>query len=577
MIIVDEFTGRLMIGRRYSEGLHQAIEAKEGVRVREETVTYATITLQNYFRMYRKLAGMTGTAATESEELFKIYKLEVTQIPTNRPMVRDDLADFIYKTEKAKYEAVAETVADLHRQSRPVLIGTTSIEKSERVSELMKRRGVPHEVLNAKQHEREAAIVAQAGRPGAVTVATNMAGRGTDIILGGNPALLGIPKEEWQKDHDRVVELGGLYILGTERHEARRIDNQLRGRSGRQGDPGTSRFFVSTEDDLMRRFGGDRIKGIMNFVGLEEDIPIENRMVSRAVEQAQSRVEGYHFEVRKHLVDYDDVINTHRAVIYKLRDKVLAQEELRPTIEEMVSKELDRLVSGRLQGEPQDWDVASFLKELQSMLPPHEQLSTAETVRQFDPDEIGEMLETFAKDTYDAREKQFGPELWKQVERIIMLRTIDRHWVEHLTAMDNMRTGIGLEAVGQRDPLVQYKQTAYGMFSELMEEIERDVAHTIFRVAPAPQQVQAVPAPQATAGRGTEAQPGQSPTNGKPQAAKAAPKWQALSTVLRQKSVMSSVTGTHGADATAGRKVGRNEFCPCGSGKKYKRCHGANA
>jgi len=566
VLIVDEFTGRLMVGRRYSEGLHQAIEAKEGVRIREESITYATITLQNYFRLYKKLSGMTGTAATEAEEFFKIYKLEVVQVPTNREMVREDLPDLIYKTESAKYNAVAELVKQLNKEDRPVLIGTTSIEKSERLSELLKKRGLRHEVLNAKQHEREAVIVAEAGRPAAITVATNMAGRGTDIILGGNPALIGITREEWQKAHDRVIEVGGLFIIGTERHEARRIDNQLRGRAGRQGDPGTSRFFASTEDDLMRRFGGDRIKGIMNFVGLEEDVPIENRMVSRAVEQAQSRVEGYHFEIRKHLVDYDDVVNTHRSVIYRLRDKVLAQEELRPTIEEMVGKELDRIAGARLQGEPEDWDIDGLFKELQMVFPQPAEMQNAEAVRNLHPGEIEEILDTHAVRIYDERNTQFGPDVWKQIERVVLLRTIDKHWVEHLTAMENMRTGIGLEAVGQRDPLVQYKQTAYGMFGELMGNIESEVAHTIFRVAPVQQA--ATPQPNAVPARGEE--PGR-PMGGD------AVRGPAAGSVLRQKSVMAAVASGHGADASSTRKVGRNEFCPCGSGKKYKRCHGANA
>ncbi len=357
VLIVDEFTGRLMAGRRYSEGLHQAIEAKENVKVQRESITYATVTLQNYFRLYKKLSGMTGTAVTEAEELHKIYKLEVVEIPTNKPMIRKDGSDFIYRGEDPKFRAVVETIQDLQQAGRPVLVGTTSIERSEMLAGMLRKNGIRHEVLNAKNHAREATIIAEAGRPGAVTVSTNMAGRGTDIILGGNPERLDISEDEWQRDHDRIIELGGLYVLGTERHESRRIDNQLRGRAGRQGDPGETRFFISTEDDLMRRFGGGRISWIMEKAGLEEDVPIENKMVSKAVETAQSKVEGYHFEIRKNLVDYDDVINTHRDVIYKLRQKILAEESLRDEITLMVEKQLRLAVQTRLSGPDVSCDI----------------------------------------------------------------------------------------------------------------------------------------------------------------------------------------------------------------------------
>jgi preprotein translocase subunit SecA len=609
VIIVDEFTGRLMTGRRWSDGLHQAVEAKEGVEVRRETITYATITLQNYFRMYRKLAGMTGTAATEAEEFFKIYKLEVVQVPTNREMVRGDRPDLIYKTEASKWDATAEKIGELHKAGRPVLVGTTSIEKSERLSALLKKRGVPHEVLNAKQHEREAHIVAQAGRSGVVTVATNMAGRGTDIILGGNPEALKMSGEEWQAEHERVVGLGGLFVLGTERHEARRIDNQLRGRSGRQGDPGETQFFVSTEDDLIKRFGGDRIRGAMNLFGWEDDVPIENKMVSRSVEAAQSRVEGHHFEVRKHLVDYDDVVNTHREVIYRLRRKVLEGEDLRPVITEYVEKEIGDIVSDRLQGEPSTWDTEGFFKELKTLFPSTDAFNGPDELTGMSAQDVADRLADYAQESYDRRTEEFTPEVMKQLERAIMLRTIDSEWVEHLTSMENFRQGIGLEAVGQRDPLVQYKRQAFEMFEGLVSRVESQVARTIFRVAlakpqavPAQRVVAAAPAAQVMAPGATGAQQpapaaGQ-PTVQRPAVAQPRPvaaagpgpagasarllagapggsAARATQVIAGKPSVMSQVNRGHGTDVAASKqKVGRNDPCPCGSGKKYKKCHG---
>ncbi|NQU96130.1 MAG: SEC-C domain-containing protein, partial [Chloroflexi bacterium] len=540
---------------------HQAVEAKEGVRVQRESITYATVTLQNYFRIYDKLAGMTGTAATEAEEFYKIYKLEVVQVPTNVPMIRADAPDLIFKSEGGKYRAVAEKVAELHRAGRPALVGTVSIEKSEVLADLLKRKGVPHQVLNAKQHEREAGIVAQAGRPGAVTVATNMAGRGTDIILGGNPESLEMSDEEWQQAHDRVVELGGLCIIGTERHESRRIDNQLRGRTGRQGDPGASLFYVSTEDDLIRRFGGDRIKTVMNFVGLDEDTPIENRMVSSAVESAQSRVEGTHFEVRKHLVDYDDVVNTHRDVIYKLRKKVIHGEELRPEIAAMVQEALAGIVAERLQGDPMNWDVEGFQRDVTQIMPLPEDLESPDEMAGMEPQGIEETLVSEAEALYDERERLFTPEVMRQLEQAVMLQTIDTQWVEHLTAMENMRQGIGLEAAGQRDPLVQYKRAGYDMFSGLMDRINRDVVHTIFRVA-----LQQQPE---TRERGGPAEAR------RPVAAGATAR---VSAMASQGTAVSAVAERHGGRSAAGsgkQKIGRNDPCPCGSGKKYKRCCGA--
>ncbi len=577
VLIVDEFTGRLMEGRRYSDGLHQAIEAKENVQVRRESVTYATITLQNNFRLYKKLAGMTGTAVTEAEEFFKIYKLEVVEIPTNREMVREDHSDLIYKTEDAKWNAVADKIASLQRDRRPVLVGTTSIEKSERLSGMLRRRKTPHEVLNAKQHEREATIVAQAGRPGAVTVATNMAGRGTDIILGGNPDTLNIPRDEWQRDHDLVIEKGGLYVLGTERHEARRIDNQLRGRSGRQGDPGETQFYVSTEDDLIRRFGGDRMRGAMNMLGWEDDVPLENNMISRTVEGAQSKVEGHHFEIRKHLVDYDDVVNTHRDVIYGLRRKALGGEELRSTIIEYVRKELSAILEAHLKGpDPSFWDIESFQQAVQTVTHVPEELETAEDVASLDQQAVENLLHREAERLYDARTDEFGADTMRVLERVIMLRSIDSEWVEHLTSMDNMRQGIGLQAAGQRDPLVQYKRQSFEMFQALLARIETNVARTIFKIGPAPAAMQppaAGTAPgRATNGTGQAAGTGRIRGRG---AARRRTNGRAVGGVMQKKSVMSAVNQGHGAGAgVEGRKVGRNKPCPCGSGRKYKRCHG---
>ena len=554
VLIVDEFTGRLMEGRRYSDGLHQAIEAKENVQVRRESVTYATITLQNYFRLYGKLAGMTGTAVTEAEEFFKIYSLEVVEIPTNQLMVRDDMPDLIYMTEDAKWNAVAEKIAEFHRGQRPVLVGTTSIEKSEHLSALLRKRKVPHQVLNAKQHEKEATIVAQAGRPAAVTVATNMAGRGTDIILGGNPDTIDIPRDEWQRDHDLVVTNGGLFVLGTERHEARRIDNQLRGRSGRQGDPGATQFLVSTEDDLIRRFGGDRMRGAMNLFGWEEDMPLENKMITRTVESAQDKVEGHHFEIRKHLVDYDDVINAHRDEIYKLRREVFDGEGLRPTIIDYVEKEFSAMAAAHLQGDVSNWDIEGFQLAIQSVMPIPEKLENPDDVAEMELVEIESILRAEADSLYDLRTQEFGEEAMRTLERHIMLRTIDSEWVEHLTSIDNMRQGIGLQAAGQRDPLVQYRIRSREMIDDLRDRLSEKIARTIFRVALAP----------------PEGRQGGTPSRGRTRAPQSR-----NGRAAGQKSIMSAVNQGHGATAGSGKKkVGRNQKCPCGSGQKYKRCHG---
>ncbi|MFC2060486.1 preprotein translocase subunit SecA [Chloroflexota bacterium] len=538
VIIVDEFTGRLMFGRRYSEGLHQAIEAKEHVRVQQESRTFATITIQNYFRMHDKLGGMTGTAVTEAEEFHKIYKLEVVVIPTNAPMIRDDVPDQIYRDEKAKYPAVVREVEQMHKENRPVLIGTVSIEKSEYLSDLLKRKGIPHQVLNAKNHEKEAGIIAQAGSPGAVTVATNMAGRGVDIVLGGSPD--GQSESEWQKKHNKVVESGGFHIIGTERHEARRIDNQLRGRAGRQGDPGSSRFYLSLEDDIVKRFGGDRIKGFMEWAGMDENTPIENKLVNRSIEGAQVRVEGYHFDMRKHLVDYDNVANQQRTLIYSERKKILSGADLKANILSMVKDEIRGLVAAHTGDEHGiDWDMAGLITDVSTIFPLPPALN-AEALSRLKPGQIEEKLIEQAEALYEGREREVGSDDMRVVERLVMLRTIDNLWVDHLTMMEYMRQGIGLQAVGQRDPLVAYKREAHELFQSLLSAIQHDVVHTIYRVGlvkreapPPPPSIMA----QVAAGRSGSSQK-KPPTR------------------------------------VAGKKVGRNDPCPCGSGKKYKHCCG---
>lgn len=483
VVIVDEFTGRLTPGRRFSNGLHQAIEAKESVPIQRESITYATITLQNYFRLYDKLAGMTGTAVTEAEEFWKIYKLDVVEVPTNLPMVRTDMPDLVYKDQKAKYKAIGDEIEARHTRGQPVLVGTTDISKSEIISKMLSRRKIKHEVLNAKQHEREALVIAQAGRPGAVTVATNMAGRGTDIVLGGNPEFLDeLPREQWERDHQEIIELGGLFILGSEKHEARRIDNQLRGRSGRQGDPGESRFYVALDDDLMRRFAGERIQKIMGWAGLEDDAPIENKMVTKSIQGAQVKVESHHFDIRKHLVEYDDVVNTHRQVIYEQRDKVLSGSDIRGNVEEMVEKELTAVLDGFLQGvRPDDWDVDGLVEELRKILPLDEKLADPDELIDMSIDAIYDDTLALAKRRYSEMEEAFSSDVMRHIERDIMLRVIDSHWVQHLTSMESLRQGIGLYSYGQRDPLVMYKTRGYEQFQTLLERIQSYVARMIYQ------------------------------------------------------------------------------------------------
>jgi preprotein translocase subunit SecA len=522
VIIVDEFTGRLMFGRRYSEGQHQAIEAKERVKIQRESVTLATITFQNYFRMYQKLAGMTGTAITEAEEFHKIYNLEVVIMPTNKPLIRTEYPDQIYKDEKTKFTAVTGEIKQLHDQERPVLIGTTSIEKSEYLSDLLNRNGVPHQVLNAKHHEKEAVIIAQAGRIEAVTVATNMAGRGVDIILGGNPE--GRDEAEWQEEHNKVVELGGLHIVGTEHHEARRIDNQLRGRAGRQGDPGSSRFYASLEDEILRRFGGERVKGIMQWAGMDENSPIEHSFATKALTNSQVQTEGYHFNIRKHLVEYDDVINRHREVIYAERRKILSGADLKANIISMVQDEIQSLVGKHLSKasyelEEEQSNLSGLLEDISTIFPLPPQFRS-DGFSELNDKQIAEKLTDYAIELYNQREQELGPDNMRIAERLVMLRVIDLLWKDHLTDMDHLRQGISLRAVGQEQPLMVYKREGHASFEALLASIQHDVAHSIYRVGiakEAPKKKEAVP---------------------------------------------------------VGKKVGRNDPCPCGSGKKYKHCCG---
>ena len=559
VVIVDEFTGRLMTGRRYSDGLHQAIEAKENVKVQRESVTYATITLQNYFRLYNKLSGMTGTASTEGEEFWKIYKLEVVEIPTNMPMIRQDDQDLIYPNQDAKYRAVVGEIKERSRAGQPILVGTTDIDKSEMLSDMLRKAGVAHEVLNAKQHEREAQIIAQAGRPGAVTVATNMAGRGTDIILGGNPETLGISEEEWQAEHDHVLKQGGLFILGTERHEARRIDNQLRGRSGRQGDMGQSRFYVALDDELMRRFGGDTIKRFMGWA-MEEEGHIESKAVSKAIESAQVKTEAFHFDIRKHLVEYDDVVNTHRDVIYGEREKLLGGADLKANMVSMVEANLVEMLQQYLVGNnPEQWNTEDLVRELSGIMPLPPEFRDPDDMRDYSTEEIEEGVLGHASFLYEKVEDELGADEMRNLERHVMLRVIDSNWVQHLTAMENLRQGIGLHAFGQRDPLVMYKKEGHEKFQELQSRIQRDIVHAIYNIGDMMQQN----------ARLNGSNKGNANANGRRQRSNGASE-------RDNASVMTNVVSNQREAVPAGsRKVGRNSLCPCGSGKKYKRCHGA--
>jgi len=541
VIIVDEFTGRLMIGRRWSDGLHQAVEAKEGVAIQQESITMATISFQNYFRMYQKLAGMTGTAATEEEEFRRIYGLEVIIIPTNLPMVRIDQADIVYKTPRAKYAAVVREIEECYQKGQPVLIGTTSIEKNEIVDKFLKKRGIPHNVLNAKAHEKEAKILAEAGHKKAVTVATNMAGRGVDIVLGGSKEDR--EKKSWEKEHEEVVKLGGLHVIGTERHESRRIDNQLRGRSGRQGDPGSSRFFVSLDDDVMRLFGGERIAQLMGMLKIPEDQPIEHGLVSKAIEQAQVKVEGFNFDMRKRVVEYDDVMNKQREIIYGKRQKILENTKENLELKEEI---LQKMKTYLFSFEPE-----TILNGFLEILPidPNSQEQLKQKINTFkEPQEISDFLAKLLTDAYETREKQVGSEMMREIEKFVWLQSIDRLWINHLDAMDDLREGVGLRGYGQQDPLVEYKKEAFASFEKLMGMIEEEVIKRLFRV----------------------------------QVAQPLPQYRNLQTNVDTKDEMGLKPPTPQATANgtiSKNKPGRNDPCPCGkidpkTGKpiKYKKC-----
>ncbi len=552
VILVDEFTGRLMFGRRYSDGLHQAIEAKEGVRIERETQTLASITFQNYFRMYEKLAGMTGTAKTEEEELRKIYGLEVVVIPTHRPMIRTDHPDVVFKTERAKWRAVVEEIKRCHQRGQPVLVGTRSIEKSEMLSEMLRREGIPHQVLNAKHHEREAQIIAQAGRLGAVTIATNMAGRGVDILLGGNP-----PDPE---EAERVRQLGGLHVVGTERHEARRIDNQLRGRAGRQGDPGSSRFYLSLEDELLRLFAGERIASLMDRLRIDEDTPIESALLTRQIEGAQKRVEQYHFDVRKHVLEYDDVMNVQRQTLYRERRKVLEGRDLRENVLDMIERQMRQLAEAYCppQAPREEWDLEGLLAEAAQLAPVPEVLALgADSLAGKTAEEVAEELVAAALRAYEAKEEEVGPEVLREVERIVLLSHIDRKWIDHLYAMDELREGIGLRAYGQTSPLLEYQKEAYDLFQGMLQAIQHDTVRDLFRVRVEREVPRAVhPVARVTGQRG----PDEFSTLG--------------SAALREVQSPREAPPARPQPVTVGVKVGRNDPCPCGSGKKYKKCCG---
>jgi preprotein translocase subunit SecA len=545
VVIVDEFTGRTMPGRRWSDGLHQAVEAKEAVKVQQEQKTIATITVQNYFRQYDKLAGMTGTALTEAEEFHKIYGLDVVVIPTHRDMIRNDNPDVIYKTEKSKFDAVIDEIVEMNKQGRPVLVGTVSVEKSERLAKMLERRGLKHNVLNAKQHEREAAIVAEAGQAKAVTIATNMAGRGTDIVLGPG-----------------VTDVGGLHIIGTERHESRRIDNQLRGRAGRQGDPGSSKFFISLEDDLMKIFGpaADRIGRLMTSLEVE---PIEHPWVARSIASAQKKVEGMHFDSRKHVVEYDDVMNKQRQIVYEERRKILEGADTRDNIlgyvREIITKGVDQHCESR---HFENWDLEGLVKYLSAYLPIAPGSEIPEEALHNGPEGLVDHLYAAATEAYDRKIEEMGAEVMPAVERSVMLQVIDWQWMEYLTQMEHFREGIGLRAYGQRDPLVEYKNEAFEMFNELRDRIQGNIVSLIFRVAPAP----TAPAPAPPVRQVTESGPAEPDgANGAPRRAPAA----------RKTAPVAAAVGAGQAVSAGGQpKIGRNDPCWCGSGKKYKRCHG---
>ena len=577
IIIVDEFTGRLMFGRRYSEGLHQAIEAKEGLRIQRESKTLATVTFQNYFRMYNKLAGMTGTAKTEEEEFKAIYKMDVVQIPTNKPVQRKDLSDAVYKNVVGKFNAVVEDIIERHKNKQPILVGTVSIENSELISQLLKRRGVKHEVLNAKYHDKEAEIIAQAGRLGAVTIATNMAGRGTDIVLGGNPTFLtkkemkklgydesvinkvdasleGIEKEgneelfvtrekyeelykqykdQTEIEQEEVMKAGGLAIIGTERHESRRIDNQLRGRAGRQGDPGSSRFYISLEDDLMRLFGSERISSVVEKIGLEEDMPIEHKMLTKSIEGAQKKVEGRNFGIRKHVLQYDDVMNKQREIIYAERRRVLEGENLQEQIENMIHSLIEEGVMSYSQD---GFDAERFVEYMYNLFMPRGSIEVSD-IENLKTEQVIEKVFEIAMKIYNGKEERIGSDRMREVERVVLLQAVDSHWIDHIDAMDQLRQGIGLRAIGQQDPVIAYTDEGFNMFNEMNAHIKEDTIKYLFNIT--------------------------------------------IEEPVERKQVIDVDHLSSNVDEDANSKTvrkedttGRNDDCPCGSGKKYKKCCG---
>jgi len=586
VIIVDEFTGRLMPGRRWSDGLHQAVEAKEGVRIESENQTLATITFQNYFRMYEKLAGMTGTADTEAAEFKKIYNLDVMVIPTNRPLIRTNYPDAIYKTEREKFNAVAREIRELYEIGRPVLVGTISIDKSERLSRLLKKQGIPHHMLNAKHHEKEAEIIAQAGRFKGVTISTNMAGRGTDIILGGNPKMIALQKEGKEADEtdleaayqkalaitseekEKVIKTGGLHVVGTERHESRRIDNQLRGRSGRQGDPGSSRFYLSLEDDLLRIFGSERIAGIMDRLGVEEDQPIEHSLVSKAIENAQGRVEGHNFEIRKQLIEYDDVMNQQREVVYSQRKEILQGERLQEIVQDIVEEVREGIVDEYTDEKryPDEWDIQGLQEAFQQSFSFPLELEQ-ENVEGMQQEDLRASVIEKARTFYAEKEKAFGEAVMRDLERFILLQTLDSHWKDHLLNIDHLKEGIGLRGYAQKNPLLEYKREGYELFIDMLSSVREDAVRKLFAVQLAEEEE--VPTLQEALGsrmfliKGGLGAPPVPPPVSSPQSS---PPEMAMRAEAEPPHPMPV--------RREGKKVGRNDPCPCGSGKKYKKCCG---
>jgi len=556
VIIVDEFTGRLMPGRRFSDGLHQALEAKENVKIERENQTLATVTFQNYFRMYKKLAGMTGTADTEAMEFRKIYNLDVIVIPTNRPLIRTNYPDVVYRTEKEKFKAVVREIEELYRVGRPVLVGTLSIDKSERLSEMLKRKSIPHHVLNAKIHEREAEIVAQAGRYRAVTISTNMAGRGTDILLGGNPNFLARmlikgkdepevnakalveAKQICEKEKEQVISLGGLHILGTERHESRRIDNQLRGRAGRQGDPGSSRFYVSLEDEIMRIFGSDRISPLLGKLGMSEDTPIEHHLITKAIENAQTRVESHNFDIRKYLLEYDNVMNKQRETVYGMRKEIINDEDMRNRVVEMVEDRLETFVDEYAPEKvyPEEWDIASLKERIYETFFFHVDLDHYD-VKTITKAGLLEMVKKSVWSAYEAKEQQFGETTLRSIEQYITLASLDAHWKEHLLSLDHLKEGIGLRGYGQKDPLREYQRESFELFLDMLDRVNQDTVSKLFAIQPARHE-------------------------------------DVEESIRPEAPVIFMNRGDDAPREQKSGKIGRNDPCPCGSGKKYKKCCG---